>query len=154
MRYLLISFLSLFLSACGSSSSDVSSNPLAGTWLSNCYELTDENGLFIAYKINNLVIAGGEYTSNTSDFTDVNCTNPAGGAGTQNSTYTLGGQVTASDGVQAQCITLISEYLFYGQPVTITYEAIFRITGVELNFGGFVSGQTPSLDYSVTYIKQ
>jgi len=153
MKSALIILLLLIQSGC-SSSSDDNVNPLVSTWLSNCYERTDGNGAFIAYAIKNLVITDAASVSNTSEFTDINCTIPNGTTFTLNQNYTLGEQVATTDGATAQRITLTSDFDFLGQPIKMTIENIYRITGVELNFGDYISGETPSLDYAVTFIKQ
>lgn len=153
MKYTLIILLLFIQSAC-TSSSDGSTNPLIGIWLSNCHERTDGNGVFIAYAIKNLIITDGTSVTNTTEYTDINCSILNGNAFTLNQDYTLGEQAVTTDGGTAQRITLKSEFDFFGNPINMTIEAIYRVTGVELNFGDYNSGEIPSLDYAVTYIKQ
>lgn len=38
--------------------------------------------------------------------------------------------------------------------LTPQFEFIYKIAGVELNFGEFTEGETPTLSHLVTYIKQ
>jgi len=137
-----------------SSSSDSASNLLIGTWLSSCHERTDSKGAFIAYATILLVISGDTSVSNITEYTDINCTIPNGNTFTLNQSYTLGEQVTTTDGLTAQRITLTSDFDFFGNPINITIENIYRVTGVELYFGDYISGITPPLDYAVTYTKQ
>lgn len=153
MKYTLIILLLLLQSAC-SSSSDNSANPLIGSWLSNCHERTDGNGVFIAYAIKNLIITDGASVSNTIEYFDLNCTIENGTTFTLNKSYTLGEQVVTTDGTTAQRVTVTSDYDFFGNQIKTTIESIYRVTGVELNFGDYTVGVTPSLDYAVTYIKQ
>lgn len=155
MKHALIASLLLFQIACSSSSTDNSSNTLAGSWVSNCYELTDEStGLSIAHAIDNLVVLDDLYVLNSTSYTDINCTTPDGRKKSLGAVYTLGEQVITTDGGTAQRITLKAKLDFFGTPATLIIEDIFRVTGVELNFGKFVSLETPSLNYVITYIKQ
>lgn len=154
MKYVLIQLLLIFIIGCSDTSSNSSPNPLIGTWLSNCYERTDNNGAFFAYAISNLNINEISIVSNTVDYSDINCTTPNGNTNALNQNYTLSEEVDTTDGTTAQRITLTSEFDFFGNPTTLIIEAIYRVTGVELNFGDYVNGSTPSLDYSITYVKQ
>ncbi len=155
MKHTLIILLLLLQIGCSNSSSDDSSNILAGVWVSNCYELTDESsGLLIAYVIDKLNISDDLYLLNSARYTDVNCTMADGKTKTSGAEYTLGEQVITTDGDKAQRITLGTKVDFFGTPGTRINEDIFRVTGVELNFGRFVATETPSLDYLITYIKQ
>lgn len=155
MKHVFITLLLLLQISCSSSSTDNSSSPLTGTWISNCYELSDTStGLFIAYAIDNLVITDDFYILNTASYNDINCTIPDGRTKTFGAEYTLGEQVITSDGDTAQRITLKAKIDFFGTLGTLIKEHIFRVTGVELNFGKFVSAETPSLDYLITYIRQ
>lgn len=153
MKYTLIILLLLMQSGCGSSTGD-GVNILVGSWVSNCHERTDASGSFIAYTIKKLEITDDTYETITLDQADVSCTVNSGVAFVIDQTYTLGEQVITTDGVEAQRITFNSDFDFFGQPVKTTTENIYRVTGVELNFGAYISSVTPSLDYAVTYIKQ
>ena len=149
-----INFLLIFLLGCSDTSPNDNTNPLMGNWLSNCYERSDNNGVFINYAIKNLIINNTESMSNTVDYTDINCTILNGTSSLITEDYTVGEEVVTTDGSMAQRITLTSEHIFSGTLITVTKEAIYRITGVELNFGDFINGNVPSLDYTVTYVKQ
>lgn len=153
MKYLLIISLQFLLLGCSGSSS-ISPNELLGKWLSNCYEFTDaDDGFFIAYVIDESKFTeSGLYITNSTSYTDINCTMPDGNTDIYNDTYVLGGSITSTDGSPVKLITVTSSNPFI--PLTFTYDAVYRVTGVELNFGEFTSGVTPSLDYTITYIRQ
>ena len=153
MKYILITMLMILQIGCSNSTTD-SIKPINGTWASNCYEATDVDGIFTGYRIENLVITDGAFATDSIDYTDVSCMTLNGNTNSSIKNYFLGAGVTASDGINAQRITLSAETIIFQVPVTITTEHVFRITGVELNFGDYVSGNIPSLDYTITYIKQ
>ena len=155
MKHVLIILLLLLQIGCSNSSSDDSSNILAGVWISNCYELTDESSVLpVAYAVDDLNISDNLYTLNSARYTDINCTIPDGKTRAFGAEYTLGEKVITTDGGKAQRITLSSKIDFFGTIGTMINEDIFRVTGVELNFGEFVSVEASSLDYGITYIKQ
>jgi len=152
---LLFVFLIFCQVSCTDSSNNDNSKELIGRWVSNCYELKDgDTGLFIAYILDNLVIADDSYILNNIGYTDIACTIPNGDLDSYGATYILGDQVNTTDGTNATRITLTSEFDFFGQTKTITTESIYRVTGVELNFGEFNSNTSPSLNFEITYIKQ
>jgi hypothetical protein len=151
----LIVLLLLCQVGCSSSSSNNSTNDLIGRWESNCYELRDgDTGLFIAYIVDNLFIDKAIYILENIGYNDVACTMSNGNLDSYVITYTLGTQVDTTDGNKATRITLTSEVDLFGQATTITTEAIFRVTGVELNFGSFNPKNASSLNYAITYIKK
>lgn len=153
MNHMLVIMLVLIVCACSSSSED-NTNPLAGTWLSNCHARNDSNGVFIAYSIISIIITDNMSSTTTTEYTDSSCTISNGTTFTLDENYTLGEQVTTTDGVEAQRITFKSEYILFAQPIIASREMVYRITGVELYFGDYTNDTTPSLDYAVTYIKQ
>ena len=110
--------------------------------------------MFIAYAIRSLNINEISSVSNIVEYSDINYTMPNGTSDTLNQNYILGEEVVTTDGGMAQRITLTSEFDFFGNIATLIIEEIYRVTGVELNFGEYVNGNVPSLNYSVTYVKQ
>ena len=155
MKYAFIILLLLSQTGCSNSSSDDSSNTVAGVWVSNCYELTDESsGLPFAYALDNLNISDSLFILDSARYTDINCTVPDGRTKSFGAEYILGEQVMTTDGVEARRISLRSKIDFFGSLGTLINENIFRVAGVELNFGKFIDVEAPSLDYAITYIKQ
>ncbi len=143
------------LSQVGCSSSSSNNSKLIGLWLSNCYELKDAStGMFIAYTLDNLLVTEDSYIVTSIGYTDIACTVPNGDADSFVAAYTLGSQIDTTDGVEAMRLTLTSEIDLFGAITTIITESIYRITGVELNFGEFNPDNVPSLNYAITFIKQ
>ncbi len=153
MKFIAIVFFLIQLTGC-SSSSDNSISPLIGTWKSNCHERTDASGTVISSTIRTLNITQNTFDVDTFDHTDINCRIPGGANYIIPHTYTISENVITTDGVAAQRITLQSDYNLIPQPIKTTTNSIFRVTGVDLNFGDYTNGVTPTLDYAITYTKQ
>lgn len=130
------------------------SSELAGTWVSNCHEFlgTEDEAGNNLYNISELTITESEYVDNFTSYTDMNCTeNPVEESSRSN--YVAGDLVATTDGVEATRISL-TPLLPDQTESDITIEAIYRISGVELNFGQYIESEVPSIDLRVTYIKQ
>ena len=141
---------------CGSSSNDSmsSDNELTGTWLSNCHDFlgTDDGTGNNLYNISELTFTASGYTDRYVSYTDANCANDPVEESNR-FTYTAGDAVTTTDGVDATRIT-ITPILENRPELATPIEAVYRISGVDLNFGEFVEGQVPAIDVDITYIKQ
>ncbi len=129
-------------------------NALVGTWLSNCHEFlnTEDDLGSNQYVISELTITETEYVNNFTSFTDLNCsTDPVEESSTF--TYSDGEMIATTDGLEATRISLTA--VVPGRPdLNLTVEAIYRVSGVELNFGEYAESEIPSIDTRVTYIKQ
>lgn len=152
------------LSACGSNDDDAvvlptdtsasTSRALVGMWLSNCHEFSgteDASGNNL-YNVSELSFTETEYVDRFTSYTDINCTeNPV--EESSSFSYTTGDMVSTTDGVTATRITVIP-LLPDGSDSGIVVEAIYRITGVELNFGEFTGNEVPGINLNPTYTKQ
>lgn len=162
MRTLLSSFIVLSILGCSSSSnnSETSSSPdtagsaLIGTWLSNCHEFlgTEDDLGNNLYVVSETTFSESEAIDSFISYTDINCTeNPI--AETSKSSYIIGDNVMTTDGVMATRITQTA--IIPDRPdLALSFEGIYRISGVDLNFGTYTEGVVPSLRFSVTYTKQ
>ena len=159
MKFITIALLVLVQIGCSSSTNN-EANPLVGSWRSNCHERIDATGKVIP-TVRLVYIT--EYTFNVTTMDQAitnlveqtsNCTVGTGVPYVIPHTYTLGEEVITTDGVEAKRITLNSDYNSIRQPIKTTTESIYRVTGVELNFGDYIHGEIPTLDYATTYIKQ
>ena len=148
----------LILSALGCSSSTdpqlTSNNPLIGTWVSNCHEFlgTGDDVSSNLYNISEITFSESGYVDRYVSYTDMGCT---AGPVEESSAfdYTVGDTVITTDGVAATRFTATA--ILPNRPdLEFTVEAIYRITGVDLNFGPYTDGETPSLDLTVTYTRQ
>lgn len=156
MRSLSTPLLVLLAFGCSSSSDNNSSdtNSLIGIWKSNCHEFlgTEDESGNNRYNISEITFNETEYVDRFVSYTDINCINdPVVESSTFN--YTVGDNVATSDGVEATRITLTS--VFPDRPeLAVTVEAIFRINGIDLNFGEYTEGEVPSINTSVIYTRQ
>jgi len=155
MRALVPVLLLVSTIGCSSSSETAeSNNPLVGKWLSNCYEFlnTEDEAGNNRYVISEITFSESEYVDNFTSYTDNNCTNDPI-VEMSAFTYTIGEMITTTDGVKATRISLTA--VLPDRPeLNATIEGIYRVSGVELNFGEYVEGEIPSIDVGVTYTKQ
>ncbi len=69
--------------------------------------------------------------------------------------YTIGENVISSSGVKVSRISFTQESPDWPDNIEpVEFEAIYRISGVELNFGLYEAGITPEIIYDTTYTKQ
>jgi len=162
MKYfaLLPLFVSLF--GCSSSSDEpvsdipvVTANPLVGKWVSNChenFELEDGLGNGIRSQIVELTFTESEVMSDSDIYTDTNCTmDPVEESITFN--YTVQEQVDTDDGTPATRLVMMAT-TSDDPELTMPFSIIFRITGVDLNFGDYIDGEVPSISIDRTFTKQ
>lgn len=148
--------MSLVVVGCSSSSDDSenSANPLLGTWRSNCHEFpgTESETGDVLYNTSEITFTETEYVDNFITYTDINCTSdPLPESSVFN--YVVGEMVPTTDGVAATRITLTA--VIPDRPdLSPQFEAIYRISNVDLNFGEYTEGEIPTIDTGVTYIKQ
>ena len=154
MRNMLTLLLVTSTIGCSSSSDPVETdNGLVGTWLSNCHEFlnTENEAGDNRYAISELTINETEYVDNYTSFSDTSCTtDPVQEA--SSFTYIVGDMIDTTDGVEATRISLTA--VLDRPNVSLTVEGIYRVSGVELNFGEYTEGEIPSIDTTVTFIKQ
>ena len=160
MKYLSGVCLGILLSGCGSSSSggggNNTANALVGTWLSNChlYEGVEAENGDPVYAISQLTIEEATYVDLVSSFSDMDCVTSDGEADeTFTSSFALGDDVTASDGLAATRITLTAVVPDRPELELVT-QAVYRLTETELNFAEFAEETAPEFDYRITYIRQ
>ena len=121
---------------------------------SNCHEFlnTEDESGNNSYVISELTITENEYLDNYTSYSDSNCTSdPIEESSTF--TYSSGEIVPTTDGVEATRISFTASV--EGRPdFNVTVEGIYRVSGVELNFGEYAEGEIPSIDIRITYTKQ
>ena len=111
----------------------------------------DESGNNL-HAISELTITESNYIDRFVSYTDINCINDPVEELSE-FTYMVGEVVPTTDGVDASRITLTLNNPNRPE-LTAVVEAVYRISGVDLNFGMYTEGETPSIDVSVTYTKQ
>lgn len=150
MRLFPLLFLFSLLTACGGSGgSAVGSNgALLGTWQSNCYP---DSGY---YYIDTYIFNNDSYLLNNVEYTDINCNTASGDTDSYNGTYTVGLNVTATDGAKVTRITMEQINPEDSNSLPLTLKLVFRITGVELSMGQFEEKRTPELIPEIMYTKQ
>jgi len=148
-RYVLLVFTILVI-GCNSSSDvtapDTGDSALAGTWVSNCHEFlgTEDESGNNRFNISTITFTESEYVDNYISYSDMSCTvDPV--AESNAFRYTVGGLVPTSDGVKASRIS-ITVITPERPDLEFVFEAIFRITGIDLNFGEYADGEVPSID--------
>jgi len=156
MKKNLLVTLMLVAAGCSSSSDNPvsSDNALVGTWLSNCHEFIGASSPTndTVYTVSELTITETGYVDNFVSYSDINCTADPMEESSEAS-YAVGENVATTDGAEATRIT-VTPIIPDRPDLVVDMEAIFRISGVELNFGEFMEGEVPSIDTRVTYIRQ
>ena len=144
MRIFFSMFLFSILSACGGSGSPVGTNDvLMGTWQSTCYS---ENG---KYHIDTYIFNNANYFLDTAEYEDESCNTYSGQTDSFNGSYTVGLNVTSSDGENVTRLTMNQ-----AAPSERTIKLVFRISGAELSMGEFMENRTPELAPEMSYIRQ
>ena len=144
MRIIPLMLLVSLFTACGGSGSPVgSNNSLMGTWQSNCYP---ESG---HYYVDTYIFNSANYFLDSAEYDDVNCNIYSGNTDSFNGSYTVGLNVTSSDGASVTRITMNQ-----ADPSERTIKLVFRISGTELSMGEFMEDRTPELTPEMSYIRQ
>jgi hypothetical protein len=146
--------------------SNVEATDLDGTWLSDCVSNVSPAYVEIKgpYRIIKYTFLRGLLTETSTLYLDDKCTNLIS---TQNITasdsygytgsYTLGENVTESDGATAERISLNFDAVNFANQQGFTpfsNERIFRLEGNTLYFGPYDANGVSAIDYQTHYIKQ
>ena len=153
-----VGFLTAVLAACsgGSSNGGISSSTateLEGTWVSNCTDSDVIDGQVI-YSIETMSFEGQGLTFVGVDYSDAQCLNATGNIDRLSGNFSIGDDLTASDGLSVKRLTLRGEGVINGEEGEFENELVYRINGAELNLGEYDEDGTVSLDSEVTYSKQ
>jgi hypothetical protein len=136
-----------------SNSTENGANNLIGTWIGNCVHVSGGEIDPAFYSIRTLSIDNTTMVGSGEYFTDPNCRESIDtGIGDGVSTYSIGEQTIASDGLPAINITITTENK---SPEGFSdFETVYRITGDQLVFGYYSSDSVPEFNYEEIYIKQ
>lgn len=150
MRLLFLLLLSSLLTACGGSGGSAvgSNDALLGTWQSNCYP---ESGY---YYLDTYIFNNDSYLLDNVEYTDISCNTASGNTDSYNGTYTVGLNVTATDGAKVTRLTMEQVNPEDSNSLPLSLKLVFRITGPELSMGRFEDTRTPELTPEIMYTKQ
>ena len=136
MKYIGLLLLSLLASCSNPENINPKVLALNGTWSSACLENTQDFNIFGAYVIDVHTFTNGNYYSNLTQYSDINCTEAASETQEETGIVTFVEEVTTESGVTANKVQfeVISTYL--NRPPT--YETLIYIDSNILYFGAFL----------------
>ena len=149
MKNLILPIFIILITSCSNSGTN-ESNDLLGTWVGTCYEFSDaSDGSFISYASSIEIFTVDTYTSTSRYYSDAMCTTEIYSPEITSANYSIGSQINTTDGLPATLITLT-----INNPIQASVSYIFRVEGNNLNFGLVNSNEIPTINYSITFIRQ